>query len=339
MTKSICVFIILSIITIICFLNGCDSSVNNNSTVKGSSVVIITPLSQPSLNQSIEGFMAGLQSKGYGKDNIKIEVMNANGDAAKVKTLIELAISQKPKLIFVLTTPVSSAAIKLTDKARIPLIYCAVTDPVGANIVTAMEKSETLATGVSDRYPVDEQVKLFTLIYPKMKSAAILFNPAEQNSRVLVKQTVDYLKGNNIKANEFKVSKEEDIVEQTKAALNNNDCLIVNGDNLATQNLTMIINLCKEYTKPLFVGDPDSVRKGGVATVGPSYFHIGMLAGYKAAKVLNGEKANLIPSEYPRRFDYIVNVKAAQAMGISIPDKVWAYGNIWESKADLAVKR
>lgn len=310
----------------------CKQAPQGTMNRKAPLVAIITPFSHPSLNQSIQGFKSGLTLKGYGKSKIDYLDMNATGDFSKISLIVESAIKKKPALIFVLTSPAASFAVKLTDKAKIPLVYCAVTDPIGANIVTSMEHSKTNATGISDRFPVKEQVKIFNILSRNMKSVGIIYNPKEQNSRVLVGQTIDAFKEYNIPVIKYTINKADEISSKTKLALGENSCIVVNGDNLATENLATIINLCKKEKKPLFVGDPDSVRKGGVATVGPSYYHLGVRAGYKAAKILQGEKANDIPSEYPHEFDYIINMDSAAKMGVKVPIEFWELRTIWESR-------
>ncbi|HUU16398.1 MAG TPA: ABC transporter substrate-binding protein [Sedimentisphaerales bacterium] len=325
---------ICGILLSLLLLTSCKENGNQTNAKEGGTkkIVIVTPLSHPSLDQSIDGFRQGLAEKDYTEANVEFIFMNASGDLGKIAFLVKSAIARKPSLIFVLTTPAAAESIKLTNPAGIPMVYTAVTDPVEAKIVTSMEKSETLATGVSDRYPVKEQVNMFMRILPTMKTAGLIYNPAEANSRILVKQTISALEENNIQALRYEVHYASEISSRVKQAILLNDCIIVNGDNLVTENLAEVINLCIQSKKPLFVGDPDSVRRGAIATVGPSYFAIGRQTGIKAAQILDGKDPRNIPSEYPRSFDYIINTKAAEAMGVKIPEDFWFSRQIWESR-------
>lgn len=326
--------LMVGILLLFSLLISCEKKDNKTVASKNDMkrIVVITPLSHPSLDQSIDGFRQGLLEKDYTDTNVEFIFTNASGDFGKIASLVKSAIARKPSVIFVLTTPVAAEAIKLTNAAHIPMVYTAVTDPVEAKIVTSMEKSETLATGVSDRYPVNEQVKMFIRILPTMKTAALIYNPAEANSRILVKQTISALEENNIEGLKYEVNNASEISSCVKQAILLYDCIIVNGDNLVTENLSEVINLCVQSKKPLFVGDPDSVRNGAVAAVGPSYFAIGRQTGLKAAEILDGKDPREIPSEYPRSFDYIINTKAAEAMGVKVPEDFWFSRQIWESK-------
>jgi putative ABC transport system substrate-binding protein len=321
------------IMMVVIITASCSKKGGENQTSRDTkkTIVIITPLSHPSLDQSIKGFRQGLAEKDYSERNVEFILMNASGDFGKLQSIVQSAIARKPNLVFVLTTPAAMECIKVTDAAGIPMVYTAVTDPVSAKIVTSMEKSETLATGVSDRYPVEEQVAVFLRLLPDMKSAALLYNPAEENSQILVKQTIAALSKNGVEGRKYQVNNASEIASRVSQAVAADDCIIVNGDNLVTENLTEVINACVKNRKPLFVGDPDSVRKGAVATVGPSYFSIGRQTGLKAAAILNGTDPRSIPSEYPKSFDYIINTAAAQAMGLDISDEYWMSRQIWES--------
>lgn len=332
--------LLIIILTLLVAITGCqrqpDDIVDESKTTK--KIITITPLSHPSLDMAIDGFVQGLSEKGYDKDKVKFEFMNANADFSRISSLVKTAVAKKPSLIFVLTTPAASEAIKITNKAEVPLVYTAVTDPISAKIVTSMNKSETLATGVSDRYPVKEQVKVFLSILPSMKSCGILYNPSEENSQILVKQTIEAMLDRDVKCIKYQIHNASEIASQTKKALIDHDCLIVNGDNLATENLSIIINLCIKNKKPLFVGDPDSVKKGALATVGPSYYSIGLKSGFKAAQILSGISPKDIPSEYPSSFDYLINTSAAKKMGVSIPLDFLYSRELWISSAKSTSK-
>jgi len=293
---------------------------------------IVTPMSHPALDETIRGFQDGLASAGFSGNKIDLAPpLNADGDFSAISSRLKTALADKPDVLFVVTTPAASQAITLSQPAGVPLVYAAVTDPVKAKIVTSMTGSETLATGVSDLYPVDKQVEFFLAIQPNMKKAGLLLNPREENSHILAEATRSELSNRNVEVVFYDVASTSDIAPTAKLALNACDCLIVNGDNLVVKNLGIVVNICRDRRKPLFVGDPDSVKKGAVATVGPSYYSIGRQAGTKAARILNGEAAGKIPSDHPSDFDYIVNTQAAAAMGAAIPETVWKSREIWIS--------
>lgn len=327
--------LVMSLISVSLLFSACDRPTKNGGTGPAHQqlVVAITPLSHPSLEQCYKGFVQGLREKGKEEPAVRVELMNANGDFASVPSLVKNAVAKEPAAIFILTTPAAKEAIKITNPAGVPLVYAAVTDPVAAKIVTSMEKSDTLATGISDRYPVEEQVRVFHMLKPSLRVGALIYNPAEDNSQILVRQTIEALKKIGVEGQRYEVHNAGEIPSQVKQALAASDCIIVNGDNLVTEHLSTVANLCRSNKKPLFVGDPDSVRKGAIATVGPSYFELGRRAGHQASQILEGSNAGTVPSEYPRSFDYIINTGASRAIGLDIPAGFWTSREIWESRS------
>ncbi len=326
---------ILGFITTICSCQQGDTPSANGTARKR--VRIVTPVAHPSLDETIRGFEDGLAEAGFSRDKLDwVPPLNADGDFSAIGSRLKNALADRPDVLFVLTTPGASQAISLSQAAGVPLVYAAVTDPVKAKIVTSMKASETLATGVSDLYPVDKQVDLFVAIQPSMKRAGLLFNPKEENSLILAEVTKSELAKHQVTAVFYDVSGTSEIAPKARLALDSCDCIIVNGDNLIVQNLAIVVNLCRRERKPLFVGDPDSVRRGAVATVGPSYYSIGRQAGGKAARILKGESAGKVPSDHPSEFDYILNTNAANAMGVGIPEQVWKSREIWESRKSNA---
>jgi len=296
-------------------------------------------MSHPSLDQAIEGFQRGLSDAGFAQGTARIELQNANGEFDKVEALARQLAGQRPDLLFALTTSASRTTVKIAAESKIPVVYAAVTDPIGAGIVTSMSKSDNAVTGVSDRYPVPEQVRVFLAVVPALRSVGVIFNPGEQNSQILSEQTVKEFTATGVKATRYEVIDPAQIRPQIDHALSKHDAIVVNGDNLITEHLEVAIKACVEAQKPLFVGDPDSVARGAVATVGPSYFDMGRDAAIKAAKILKGEPVGTIASSYPTRFDYIVNVKAAKAMGIDIPKTFWLEREFWKSTSESSTAR
>lgn len=301
---------------------------------KGGNPVIYTlkPMAHPSLDEALQGFYQGLQRKGWLPRRATIRHLDAGGDFSRLAGLARTAVTGGASLVFALTTPAAKQAVAVTDPAGVPLVYAAVTDPVEAGVVTSLEGSRTRATGVSDRYPVEEQVRLFALLRAGMQRAGIIFNPAEGNSLILVRRTEKALAGHGASAHRYRVETAAEVPAAAQKAAAENDCVIVNGDNLATRHLAAVAWACREAETPLFVGDVASVAQGAVASVSPNYRHIGLVAGLQAARILEGEEPGRIPSALPQRFDYAVNPRAARSAGLAIPPELWLERDLWVSR-------
>ncbi|MDZ5010934.1 ABC transporter substrate-binding protein, partial [Clostridium perfringens] len=93
---------------------------------------------------------------------------------------------------FAIATPAAQAAYNLTK--QIPILFTAVTDPVKAELVESMEKSNTNVTGTSDELPLDKQFDLIKKLIPNAKKIGILYNTSEINSELQVKKATDLAK-------------------------------------------------------------------------------------------------------------------------------------------------
>lgn len=306
----------------------------NNAKDSKFTIEIVTLVNHPSLNEAIEGFKQGLSSsKSIPLEDLKFTLSNVSGDLTQVPIIMDEIVARHPNLIYVLTTPVASTAIKYTNPASIPLVYAAVTDPVKAKIVKSMDSTTTFASGVSDRYPVEEQIKFIKLIQPNINTLGVFRSSGEENSKILAEWTIQQAKSHGIKTNEYVLNQDQDITLMTEDAFRENDAVIINGDNKLVENIQAVLNVAINYKKPLYSGDPDSVKVGALAAVGPSYFEMGTRAGKIAEQVLIGKDIRSIPSEFPKSFDYIINTKAAKLMGIEIPNKLWSHRSIWTSRS------
>ncbi len=295
----------------------------------GRRVCIVRPLDHPSLGVAIEGFRARLIAA-MPKNRVAFRAYNADGDMSRVPGLLRQTVRDRCALVFVLTTPAAQAARTLVAARGIPVVYSAVTDPVGAGIVQSMNGDTLPITGVTDLFPVDAQAALFLAADPSARSAAILYNPKEQNSQVLVARTEAALRARGITVSRHTATEPQAIPEVAQAAARSADMLIINGDNLFTEGLDAVIAAAQAAHKPLFVGDPESVRRGGVATVSPDYELLGQRAADKAYVILDGKRlAGEIPSENPTSYSQYVNVGAAQRMGLQLPLAFFQSAKVW----------
>lgn len=292
-------------------------------------VCIVTPLDHPSLGAAIDGFRSRLTAA-LPRNSIAFQSYNAGGDMARVADLLNQTIRHRCGLVFVVTTPAAQIARNVVAGRGIPVVYTAVTDPVGAGIVQSMNGDTLPITGVTDLFPVEAQIRLFLAADPAARSAAILYNPREQNSQVLVAKTEAALRARGIAVSGHTATDPQAVPDVARAAAQAADMLIVNGDNLFTGELDAVIAAAEAARKPLFVGDPESVRRGGVATVGPDYHMLGERAADKAYVILTARRtAGEIRSDDPTSYGYYINVRAARRMGLQLPLGAFESAPVW----------
>ena len=145
-----------------------------------------------SLDNCREGFLEGLKEAGYeeGK-NLTVEYQNAQADTGSAATIADSFVNKKVDLICAIATPSAMSAYNSAMDADIPVIYTAVSDPVGAGLVNEDGTNVGNITGTSDKLPVTEQMELIRELMPDAKKIGILYTTSEANSVSTIQEYKD----------------------------------------------------------------------------------------------------------------------------------------------------
>src|SRR5665811_1738371 len=164
---------------------GCGGSSGSSSSPSASADIskaykigITQIVSHPALDAAVEGFKAALAEKGF--SNISYDMQNAEGDMATTASIAQKFAADGLDLILGVATPTTQAVVK-ADKTT-PIVFTAVTDPVGAGLVTNPEVPEANVTGVSDLQPVEPILELAKQFNPDATKVGIVYNAGESNS-------------------------------------------------------------------------------------------------------------------------------------------------------------
>lgn len=282
-------------------------------------VEILQYVTHAALDATNKGFIKGLADNGFPADKVEITQQNAAGDAPN-NTQMAAKISQgKPDLVFAIATPSAQAVANIVKSA--PVLFTAVTDPVGAKLVKSEEAPGGNVTGTSDRNPVKEQLELLKKLKPEAKTVGIVYSSAEPNSAVQVQWAKDAASGLGLTIEEKAISASSE-VSQAASSLNV-DAIYVPTDNAVVSGLASLVKVA-ESKKTLVIGaEAGTVKAGAVATVGINYEKLGEQTGAMAAKILKGEaKPADMPVETQSTFEVYVNEKAAKNIGLTIPEDV-----------------
>lgn len=295
----------------------------NSCTTKGPVktqrvIAVATLMSHPALDAVQENMRLELEREGFqdGK-NVQYIIKNANGQMPLTASIAsELAI-QNPDVIVAVTTPMAQAVVK---NAKTPIVFAAVTDPVGAGIVKAMDQAEPNVTGTSDAWPYEDQLKLIRKITPNVKRLGVLYNPGEAASQYGIKEIRRLAPGNGFEVIEAAVNSTNEVYPVAQSMAGKVDALFLSSDNTVIGGVAAAVKVATERKIPLYVGDSGTVEKGGLAAVSVGYADLGVQTGKLVAKVLKGE-TNLL-TIVGRGSEVSVNTKAAEMMGITIPEEV-----------------
>ncbi len=301
-------------------LTGCSS--DNQSSGDGDSngkekqykVGISQFVEHPSLDEATKGFKKALEDSGL---SIKYDEQNAQGELNNVQTIANNLVSEKVDLIFANATPSAQTAANATKD--IPIVFTSVTDPVGAKLVSSKEAPDKNVTGTTDAHPdaIPNTVKLIKEI--GYKKIGTIYNAGEQNSEVQVDTVEAEAKKNGLKLEKVSVANTSEVKQAADSLVGRVDALYVITDNTVVSALESVIQVAEKESLPLFVGELDSVKRGGFAAYGFNYYDIGYQAGEQAIQLLKSEKeVKELPVEAPSNLKLVVNKSAAEKMKIDL---------------------
>jgi putative ABC transport system substrate-binding protein len=275
--------------------------------------------SHPALDGARDGFIDFLSQAGYKDgDKIKLDLQNAQRDMGVARTIAMKFVSDNKDLIYSIATPASQAVAKETQ--TIPIIFNAVTDPVKAGLVKTIASSGNNVTGVSDFIPVKSQIDLLLQIVPKVKKLGIIYNAGEDNSRVLVEITRGVAKELKLDLVEATVTNSGEVFAATQTLVGRVDGIYTIQDNTVISALESVIKVANKNQLPVLVPGVPSVERGGLATVGTSYYNLGKIAGEQAVQLFKGAKPSEIAVAYAKDFDVYLNQKTADEIGVKFPE-------------------
>jgi putative ABC transport system substrate-binding protein len=282
-------------------------------------VAITAIVEHPALDAAREGVKAALAEAGYKEgENIKFLFESAQGNPGTAAQIARQFVGDEPTVIVPISTPSAQAVVAATRD--IPVVFTAVSDPVGAQLVKSMEKPGGNVTGLSDMSPVADHLKLIKEITPNVKNLGFIYNTAEANSV----STLAAMKAAADKAGitivESVATKSSEVQGAARSLIGRVDAIYIPTDNTVVSALEAAIGVAEEAKVPLYSGDTDSVARGALASVSFNYFDVGKQTGAIVARVLKGEAPGDIPVTIAAGSDLVINKKAAAKMGVTFSD-------------------
>ncbi|MCM2396357.1 ABC transporter substrate-binding protein [Rhizobium sp. S95] len=284
-------------------------------------VAVTAIVEHPALDAARDGIKEALAEAGY-KDgeNLKFVYESAQGNPGTAAQIARQFVGDAPTVIVPISTPSAQAVVAATRD--IPVVFTAVSDPLGAQLVKDMEKPGGNVTGLSDMSPVADHIALIKEITPNAKSIGFIYNSAEANSV----STLAALKAEAEKAGltvvESVATKSAEVQGAARALVGRADVIYIPTDNTIVSAFEAAVGVAEEAKIPLFAGDTDSVSRGALAAIGFNYFDVGKQTGEIVVRVLKGEKPGDIPVRVAAGTDLVINKAAAAKMGVTFPESI-----------------
>ncbi|HFR3756559.1 TPA: tryptophan ABC transporter substrate-binding protein [Streptococcus suis] len=294
---------------------------NSSTSTEKVKIGVLQFVTHDSLDEIYKGIKAGLEESGYTTtDNLEIDFMNAEGDQSQVQTMSKKLVDNGNELLIGIATPAAQGLANATTE--LPIIMGAVTDPVGANLVTDLKNPGGNITGVSDQTPVADTVSLIKEITPDAKTIGVLYSSNEDNSKIQVAEFKAAAEEAGYTVLEYAVASSNEIAATVEVASSKADVLFTPVDNTVASAFSTVVSVANKTKTPIFTSVEDMVEGGGIASVTLSQYDLGVATGKMAAKILDGANPADTPVQIFNEGTVVVNQKVAKELGITLSDDV-----------------
>ena len=312
--------ILLVLAMVMMMLSGCGSK-NAESGDEMFKVGIIQLMEHPSLDTIRESIIEGLEDEAYVEgENLKIEYQNGQNDMSTMKNIAQTFVGDECDVIVAIATPAAQAA--LSETTEIPIVFAAITDPVGAGLVDSLDNPGGNVTGTSDEVSAEMIMKLAKDITPDFKTIGVLYNIGEDNSVSVVAQLKEYAGENGYKVIESTVTNTGEVQQAAQYLADKVDIVFSPIDNTVASSMAVATETFNNAGIPFYVSADSMVNDGGLATCGIDYTVLGRETAAMIADILEGADPAAIAVRKMSEMSVYVNKETAKALNIEIPQAI-----------------
>lgn len=283
-------------------------------------VGVLQFVSHEALDTIYRGIEAGLAESGYDGDRLEVTFLNAEGDQSKVQTMSQTLVNGTPQVLIGIATPAVQGLANSTKD--IPVVMGAVTDPVGANLVTNVLAPEGNVTGVSDRTPIAEQIELMKMLTPDAKAIGVLSSSSEDNAKTQVEAFKALATKAGFEVLDYTVPSTNEITTTMNIMLDKVDAVWLPLDNTVASAFATVVQAAKEAKKPIYPSVDTMVAEGGLASVVIDQFELGRATGKMAAQLLDGKSVEQLPVMIFDKGQPVINQQVADELGITLSNDI-----------------
>ena len=271
-----------------------------------------------------DALLRGLQEHGYIQgQTVRVEFRYSEGRLAGVPELISDLLRHDVRVFAAAGANVAALIKQSTDK---PVVFIAVSDPVGAGLVASLSRPGGTVTGLSaldtDLYP--KRLQIFAEAIPGLNRVAVIWNPTTVNARALSASLTSASSSLGIKLDFVALHSVQDVSAIDSTVAQGARGLFLVRDFVIESVIGDILARSLTAHLPTMVPDRDMVYSGALISYGPSLPDLYRRAADYIDKILKGTKPADLPVEQPTQFELVVNMKTAKALGLTVPPSILA---------------
>ena len=276
---------------------------------------------------AVAAFRQGLAETGYVEgQNLAIEYRWAEGNYDRRPALAADLVGRKVDLIATGGGPPSAFAAK-TATSTIPIVFVLGDDPVATGLIASLARPGGNLTGVSFLLVelMPKRLELLSELVPRAGVIALLVNPNNSNAERIIRDVEGAARAKGVQLPILKAGTETEIdaafatLVQMQAG-----ALVVGTDPFLNSRREQLVALASRHAVPAIYQSREFVASGGLISYGPSFTAVFRQAGIYAGKILKGAKPVDLPVQQPTRFELVINLKTAKALGLTVPQTLAA---------------
>lgn len=278
-------------------------------------------IEHPALDALEQAVIDALTAAGYERDvDVEYLLASAQGDFGTAVTIAQNYQAQGVDLVVAIATPSAQAAVEVFRDTDVPVIYGAVTDPVGAELIlSATDPSgNENVTGVSDMIPVGAQLELLKELLPGITRVGMVYNPGEANSVVLTDLAIAAAPALGLEIITATADSTANVPMAAQSLIGRVDAYYVTTDNVVVSAIASVLSASTEAGVPFLAADPTSLPFATMAA-GFDYYGVGLAVGDIVLQVLSGTKPNEIPMNFASGGQVHLNLDVAGEIDLEFP--------------------
>jgi putative ABC transport system substrate-binding protein len=277
-----------------------------------------TPLAE---SQRVASLLQRLRELGWAEGrNLAIEYRWADGRTERFAEIAAEFVRLRVDVIVTAGTPPVKAAMQATSV--IPIVFPVGGDPVGTGLVASLARPGGNVTGLSTLAAdlAGKRLELLREVVPRLHRLAIIGNVSNPIVPLEIEQVRTSAPTFGLDVIAFEIRRTEDIAPAFEAFKDRADALYVCAEPLVNANRIRISTLSLTARLPTMHGSPESVEAGGLISYSPNFLDLYRRTGDYVDKILRGAKPADIPVEQPTKFDLVINLTTAKALGLTIAE-------------------
>jgi putative tryptophan/tyrosine transport system substrate-binding protein len=275
----------------------------------------------------VSGFNRGLSEAGYVEgQNVAIEYRWAEGSYDRLPGMAADLVGRKVDVIAT-SGGINSALAAKRATSTIPIVFATGTDPVADGLVASLARPGGNLTGLGGLNVelMPKRLELLSELVPQARVIAILVNPDNTNAELVIRGMPEAARAKGLQLQILKATTESDLDTAFATLVQQHvGALIVGNDTVFFSRRNHLLELAARHAVPAIYEFRAFATAGGLISYGPSLPAIYHQAGVYAGRILKGEKPADLPVQQPTKFELVINMKTAKALGLTVPQSLLA---------------